>query len=695
MFRIGPRSLALVLSALVLASAVAPLATAGGPSPAGPGAVGTAAATSAVDASGAASPRSAVSGTDATDSILVRAELSLTPNRPGSVGVDQTFRLPDRVTAFSVGLPDGASVSASEGFSREGGEWTWDGETATPTLRYSLAANDTAPTAGPLETAGRYRFVDVGEWALVRRPPVALRWRQRGEAPLSVGREASVDGEGAVGDEMAFLGPHRVVTRRAHDQTFRLVVPAAADMAGSPAAILDSLARASGSLQVGDRDASVLAVAAPTGRVEWGARGLQTGDGDFWVRDVQTTDEVENVWVHEYVHTRQSFTTRESAAWVTEAVASWYAIKHGLETGATDFETFAEALAQGSRGPQSRSVLAAPSTWRNGAQYRKGALVTGELDRRIRLASDHGASLQAVLRRLNERTRPVSNDDFVDAVVAAGGSSVRAAATRYTETRAAPEMWSRAAHERAFGTDPALMRVAFDPASDVGVRGPYREGSLDRPLVLARGEALAVSVAVENVGGSPGGYAVDLRVGGETATSESGTLAAGESTSVTLTRAFESTGEYAVSVAGERFTVVVRDPATPRVTGLRVEPTTVEPGGSVTATATVTNPQRVPGNLTVEFTRDGETVTTRTVPVGPNATTTVAVSVSFSEAGTHRIAAGDARATVEVGADASGGGGFGDVGLGDDGGTGAPVPGLGIVPAVLALLVVGLLARRR
>lgn len=633
------------------------------------------------------SEQSASTGSTAdSDRIRVESDLSLTPERPGSVGVRQTFTLPDRLTALTVSLPADVQVHDSDGFSRTNERtWQWDGETTSPTLSYAMAANQTAQQGGPLAADGTYVFADAGEWALVQRPAVGLQWRQRGLEPITPTRTASVAGEGAVGGETAFLGPHRVLTHRANGQTFRLVVPAAAEMAESPAAVFASLEAASGSLHVGDRDEEVFVVAAPTG-VDWAAGGLQVGDSDAWVQADERVDGVQNVWIHEYVHTRQSFTTEPSARWLNEATATWYAARISLAQGDVAFGRFARFLDRGSERPQSESVLSEPSTWRNAAQYHKGALVAGELDRRIRLASGKEASLQTVIRRLNDHSDPVGNADVLAAVADVSGQSTRNAAARFTETSAVPSMWDRDAHESVFEPTPALMSVVVDP-TNARVSGPYRESGVDRPIVLVTGETLSVPVQVTNVGSVAGPYDVTLRVNDDVSATADGRLEPEASTTVTVDHTFDSPGEYTVSVAGEQVPVVVREPATPRVTSLSADRETVAPGDSVRLTAEVLNPESIPGRLEVSFTRDGRTVATRTVAVGPGESATVTVPIQLNESGTHRLGAGGAQIHVTVG----------DSGAGADGDerTETVIPGFGVVAAAVAVAVAGLVARRQ
>jgi hypothetical protein len=669
------RSLPVLVLVLLVLTGTAPVAA----SPAGDPLTTGDAQLDAASTEPAGAPATAASPT-----IRVDTALSLTPEAPGSIGVVQTFEMPGEVTALQVTLDQRVTVTASEGFTRTGERtWEWDGETASPTLTYEKAANKTAEVSGPHGADGSYLYADVGPWALVRTPNVGLQYRYRGTDPVTVSRSTRVDGEGAVGGATAFLGAQETYTREVNGQRFRLVVPAAATLESSPDRILRAMANASRELQVGDRDPELFAVAAPTTGNRWAVEGLQVGSHDFWVQDSQEVDAVGNAWLHEYVHTRQSFATATSGKWFTEASATWYAALLSLEEGATfaDFERF---LSRGEEGPEADSVLSEPSTWQSNGNYWKGALVLGELDRRIRLDSNQSASLQTVVRSLNGRTEEITNEDIVAEVGSAGSSSTERVAQQFTTTSETPETWGESAHRKAFGSRPARMQLQFDTGTDVQYAGPYRNATAESPIRLATHEELKFRATVTNVGDATGDYEVLLRVDDEVVASRNGTLAPAESATVRLRYRFPETGEYTVSVAGQRLDVRVREPATPTVTRLALDRSTVSRGGTVTATATVENGQPVPGNRTVVFTRDGEAMAERTVSLGPGERRNVSAEVGLPAAGDHRIGAGERSVRVRVTTATSGTQGTSEV----------PVPGFGVPATVMALgALIGLCRR--
>lgn len=610
-----------------------------------------------------------------TRTIELTQALHLTPDTPGEIAVTLRYAIPPDVVELNTRVPPSATVTATSGFvPREGSEYAWDGRTETPTLTYRIPANETLDATGPIAGPGEYIFVDVGPWALVRAPPTSTSWSWTGGGSVGLTRRLSAPGTGAAGDRIAFLGEHREVTRTANGQTFRLVLPARAELAEPPARILDSLSATSGTLQVGDRDERVFVVAAPTRSVKWAVRGLQTGRADMWVRDGERLDTASNVWIHEYVHTRQGYAAGSEVRWFTEASATYYAALSTLEQDRITFEAFRDRLALGGRARDSAAVLADPATWDVVAPYTKGALVAGELDRRLRLATDRRQSLQSVFRRMNERDEPIDGSLFQRFVAAVGGEAVGALADRYTTTTAVPDMWNRSAHDRAFGIAPARFSYTFPREENTltyRVSGPYREGPLagTRTPVLATGETLTVEVRVTNTGETLGEYDAQLRVDGEPRARRTGTLAPGESRTLSFSYRFDRPGEYALTVAGERIPVTVREPATPTVAALSADLSGAE--GTATAvgvTATVENEHSFPAAAGLTLFHGDGPVETRQVRLAPGETRSVHFEPIVVDPGDHHFRVGDRTIAVSVGSGPSPG--EGATGAGGTTGTG-------------------------
>ena len=627
-----------------------------------------------------------VAGTDtiletAPLSVAVTQRIALTPDRPGTVQVTHAFRVPRNVTSLVAPVPEGANVTATTGFrSVEETEYAWDRNTTRARITYTLDVNETVSMAGPEGAEGRYLLVDAGEWALVQQPRLALRWRWTGPEPVGLTQETTTVGPGYAGEDLAYLGEVETHERRAHGQTFTLVVPDRADMAESPDAVLDALADASGRLRVGDRDETVTTFVAPTTTVEWGVRGLQVGDSDAWVRDAEPLGQPDNTWVHEYVHTRQAFETAPSGRWLTEATATYYGALLTLERNETGFRSFRDFLARGAVPPQSDAVLVEPRTWDNAANYWKGALVTAAIDRQIRLATGSTRSFGTVFSRLNAFPRPVDWEVTLELVKRVGGSSVDEFAGTYITTSRIPPAWSAAEHEATFGPTPARFTFRFaDRPSDrtnataggglnasrenvtVGFRvsGPYRNETVTgEPLTLYTGETLRATGVVVNAGGANASYEQFFAVGGDVDRLVSGSLAPGETATHALSFTAETPGGRRLSFGADSVEVQVYEPAPARLGDVTVNRTRLQGPGVVAVNVTVVNPYGAPAHRNVTVTRDGRSVATRQVGVGPNAERTVSVPVRLRFSGQYAVGVTEGpEATITVGARSGGGDG--------------------------------------
>lgn len=497
------------------------------------------------------------------DQIRMTTTLNRTPERPAEITATVSFRFPSQLTELTARLPDEATVTETTGFEQDTATaYDWDERTETPSVTFNVDPTRRTTSEGPLAEDGQYLFADSDDWALVRIPSTGARWQWTGGGELELSRETEVDGPGATGDRMAFLGHHEVETRTAHGQTFRLIIPEAAALDEPTTEVFDSLSYASNALRVGERDPEVFIVAAPTDAVGWGVRGLQIGSADMWVQDTERLDTPTNVWVHEYVHTRQSYETTAETRWVTEASATYYAALLGLEQSHIEFDQFRRLLGQGEAEPQSMSVLSQPSSWQNNAEYRKGPLVIGEIDRQIRLATDREASFETVFQSLNSHETAISESDFEQYVTGAANSDVAVESTRYTTTDATPEMWSSRTHSDAFGQLPA--RISFELAGENPVRitGPDRsEPVAGTAATLVAGETLTVDMIARNVGGTVGEYELSFQTTGSQTTA-TGRLEPNETATHQFEHTFADPGQYTVFVGDKQFEISVEDAET-------------------------------------------------------------------------------------------------------------------------------------
>jgi hypothetical protein len=402
-------------------------AASGGPTPA----VGTTAPASGLgDATtgppAGANQRAGTAGSGPT--IDAEYRLRLTPDRPGSVGVVLSLDLPETVSSFRVSLPDGTTLTSTEGFDRgTDGRLVWDGTTAEPTVAFRLDL--------PSERLPADGSVDTGEWALVTAPEVPVEWKYTDGEP-SYRTSMTVAGEGVADGGIAYLGPYRGEAVTADDQRLRLIVPEMAESTGET--VTERLRFAARALEIGDQDPGVAVFVVPEdGVAVSGAAGAEYRDA-FWIRGEAQVGAVDDPWVHEYVHSRQNYTTTEETDWIVEGSADYYAALTALHDGEVRFDRFHEFV--GST-PYQEAVLADRSTYADGdVVYSKGRVVVAALDARLRRATDGEVTFADVHRRMNRHDGPLSYADLRDIVTSLSDESVGRFLDTHVRTDATPDV---------------------------------------------------------------------------------------------------------------------------------------------------------------------------------------------------------------------------------------------------------------
>ncbi|AEH35851.1 CARDB domain-containing protein [Halopiger xanaduensis] len=654
------------------------------------GSIETASIGSASSSASTASAASSASGATLHRTTTLRQ----LPDQPGAFEAEFSFRIPDAVTELNVLLTADATVQSAKGFEAgdEKGTFRWTGKTDEPTLRVTLPANRTAvgrtataatdssdsissaasnaspsSPATPATSRDGYSFVETGEWGIVQVPG---GFSYRYTAPVGVEETVRVDGPGTTGGDIAVFGPVTAYERAVDDGsgTIRLVVPDAADLREDPEAIFDELEAARTRLDVGAASDEVFFVAAPT-EADWGPEGVQYGRADAWVAADAELSDPGSAWLHEYVHVRQGYArssvgTTSETDWLVEGQADYHAATVALERGLVDFADVREYLAAGERSPYDTDVLAESDSWTDDrTPYVKGRLVYAELDRQLRLATDGDRTLEDVFRRLNAREEPVTEDALLAALEDAGGPEVRAAAEKYTRTKATPEMWDRDAHWEAFdqpvaefeyGIDADGIRVAGEPWS-AWRRGSGENESFgsteaqngERVIAVPAGESVRIPATIANTGDRNGTADATLQVDGDVVDYREQRLAAGSTTTANLTWTPTKLGTYDLRIGEEKLTAVVVDDSSVQVTDLTLDPETAAPGDPITATATVEATGDGPGATLLEF-RTSEGATEVPVAVAAGDTVTVDRELRFDSPARYEVAVGQQSAVVTV-----------------------------------------------
>jgi hypothetical protein len=442
-----------------------------------------------------------------------------------SIVVSYTFAPADapdrvRVTVRLTSLPaavsrfrfspqfDGVRTVDRRGFTREDGDFVWDGRTETPSITYTAPAAPDArsESRGTERGANGLGTADAEDWTYVAtgRLTFPYAYRYFGTDP---GVETRIAAEGGTtGASVAFLGEYTTATQRTGDQRFRLVVPDAATFdATARERVFATLRTARRDLEVGavDDRVTVFVTTAPIrrGGVTFPQRVADAQN--VWVRDDVPVDATSNTWIHEYVHTRQSYDLAPELGWFTEASAEYYAALLTLHQGRIDYDAFHDHVTVDRH---AADRLADQSTWtRDRTPYTKGRRVLAALDARIRTESDGTATLEDVFRRLNDHGGTVTYRDFVEQVNGVAGTDLSDWLDRHVRGTVAPPVPDDRYtfvdptvadtdgdgldddRERALGTSPFTPDTDDDGLSDV----TEHDGPTDATRADTDGDGLA------------------------------------------------------------------------------------------------------------------------------------------------------------------------------------------------------------
>ncbi|WP_435344933.1 hypothetical protein [Haloarchaeobius sp. HRN-SO-5] len=392
---------------------------------------------------------------DATAGVTRVVDVDLTPDRTDSVRVTVSFELGSDVQTLGVATPAGATVLDQTGFveaPKLTWDYRWDEETTTPSMTVRVPADRRNPQFGGID------FYDAGDWALV---PYGVEasyysdatdsWHGTWERESLFETETRATSDAVFGTQFAFLGDHERYEHSAHGRTLTLVVPDAATVEDGPETVFGTLSHAADELYVagGDRDVRIFVAPDPIRR-----GGLQGGPTDLWVHEDMRAEHVSNVWVHEYLHTRQRFSPNAEMEWFTEASAQYYAALLTYREGAVDFEAFHRAMATDR---DAGSVLTNDLQWTaDTAPYTKGGRVLAALDAEIRERSGGNYTLADVFYRVNVERDEVTYYEFRDYVQAVGGEDLGDWLDEYARTEAVPPV----------PDDPSLYRTPEDVTRD-------------------------------------------------------------------------------------------------------------------------------------------------------------------------------------------------------------------------------------
>lgn len=276
--------------------------------------------------------------------------------------------------------------------------------------------------------------------------------------------------------------------------------------------------------------------------------------------------------------------------------------------------------------------------------------MAGQLDRRIRLATDGQEQFEDVFAALNAHEDRFGHSTFLDILGDHSNDTVRASGDTDVSTASNPVTWSLEQHRTAFdGASPDFRYSLAPEETSYRIDGRYRNVSVDRVPELAVGETLSVPVRVTNDGDADGEYEAELAVNDTAVAQATGHLEAGETETTRLVHSFDESGTYRVSVGDDVVTVTVREPATPSVSSLTLNRTRIVGDGSVTITATVDAAgASIPAAGTVTITRNDTVISRNPVVLAPGQSREIESTDTLSLPGHYVIGAGDRTTAIDV-----------------------------------------------
>jgi hypothetical protein len=286
--------------------------------------------------------------------------------------------------------------------------YRWDGQAATAELTVAPTGDESAD--GSLSTAG-------SDWTFGPTPAILVAWRSADGTihrvdPLAERAAPNVhvrsSGGGVIGDKFAMVGRTAVHTRATERGTVRLVVPDSVAPRAHPDAVLDAIAAADETFAAdGDSDTMTVFVL-PRSVRDGGATFIRSDE--TWVNAGARLQTANNVWLHEYVHTRQAFDLGPRMGWFGEASAEYFGAVLARDAGLASERAYRAYLSGRTR---STTALATPDAWADDSvPYHRGVSVLAALDHRLRDRTGGEYTLEDVFARMNAHEGTVTYEVF-------------------------------------------------------------------------------------------------------------------------------------------------------------------------------------------------------------------------------------------------------------------------------------------
>jgi hypothetical protein len=309
---------------------------------------------------------------------------------PGERAVTIRYDL-SNATADTVSLdfhPEGTEVINSSGFDEDFlGHYDSDGR-PRPSVTYTYPNTDQG-----FNTSGR-RYAAGDGWAHAPLPATSSHQVSYTVAPNGV-----VD-YNDLRRHAVYIGNLSKETTQLGCQT--LVLYTTQGLGIDSERVLTSLRKSASRYEPGQRYRTVRLVISP-----WNMT-TNTGfaRGNYSIVSATTRSErlLTTTVVHEYIHTRQINDYGSGVEWMREAVAEYYGARLEYEAGVMSVPEYGRFLTQSAADAEWGGPFSAQT---NPNHYRRGAVTLSALDAAIRNATDGKKTLQDVILRLENRSRPI------------------------------------------------------------------------------------------------------------------------------------------------------------------------------------------------------------------------------------------------------------------------------------------------
>lgn len=310
------------------------------------------------------------------------------------------LRIADRLNeSLSLRLPDNTTIVSTHGFEEQSPRYLRTTGSGPHELTYELEENGSR--VGAFAEGLPSPFEATDGWALAPLPEY-----------YSDDIQYTSPTPATFGEEVAYLGGHSVTTRTSGCHTIRLVMPDHIDGSVTESAILDSLVKADRRLG-GTRYERVTIFTTSTSLAPYGG---EAKGADIVIASEATAarnGKRSDIWMHEYIHTRQSFAYGEHMEWWAEASATYLGVRLSYETGYHDARRYNEVLRFYAEDPPENVTLSNESTWNNQTTYYRGTLVLAALDELLRNETNGTVTVLDVFNEVEaNRTMTTSLAEF-------------------------------------------------------------------------------------------------------------------------------------------------------------------------------------------------------------------------------------------------------------------------------------------